>query len=253
MRRRAFLAALTASTGVALSGCESMFGTGTDEPREGATLTAAPVPTASARGSATRPDSGGAPTDGDAPTDGNLPTGTLAVALAPDAVSPDSFEGWTLPPLDTDADRTLAYHALDDGSAPLSLGPTSETFEVDGTLTFVLANREGKPYRFNPYRWRVLGLDGDEWNTVTVGLGRPGELRVDRGDAYTWTAIRTSTSSVPLGTYRHSFPVSISPGRYAFTVAGEYGGTSTGGASGRSTGSGSASRVRLVAPFAVRQ
>ena len=232
MRRRAFLAGLSATGTGLVAGCGSLFGAETPEPELDGELTPAPVPD----------EPTGTPPSGTEPgteTERSArPTGGVSVGRAPSLASPERFAGWDLPPFDVDdADRALRYDRADPAGAVV-LGPVAEAFPADGTLSFALLNREGRPVALNPYTWRVLGHDGDEWYTETVGTTKPTELRVTRGGAYVWTAVGRY-SSEPIGRFRHPFALLVSPGRYVFTIRGVYGANTD-----------DATSVRFVAPFA---
>jgi hypothetical protein len=181
MHRRAFLAGLS----TLFAGCGSLAaGTGSDGAGE-ATVTPAPVPTA---------------------------TQTPGVGR-------DRFAGETCETFDDRVHRTLCSH-VQEADAGLRLIPERPVAELDdgrlvSPLRFTLEWSAEGPLSVFADSWYLLGEVDGEWSDVDSGVGKDPVQTVQPGEPFFWVLQTTPTYS----TNQH-VPVitDISPGRYALAV-----------------------------------
>ncbi|MFB6087108.1 MAG: hypothetical protein ABEJ85_01195 [Haloarculaceae archaeon] len=237
MRRRDLLRTILPLVAAALAGCRGSAG-----PERGgddrATVTPAPVPTT------------GDQSHFDTPTPrrtvgrpvANVGDGRPA-AQAPDRAPVAAFESAACPPVETADGRLLCYPDQNPDRATLSLGPTTATVNSGGHLRFVLVNREGAPFTFNPNEWRLHGFDPDRgaWRPLDRGSGALPLVSVGPGESYTWLAVLGGTPAVDR--YDERLSLALDSGRYAFGVTGLYG--------ARRADTGEGRPVTCVTPFTV--
>lgn len=127
-----------------------------------------------------------------------------------------------------DADRTVCYGRIDPGEADLSLEPSPRVLRVDPddreveTVEFVLHNRGGSAFGFNPYDWAVKRrVDGGWEHVAPTGPIREPLLLLDPGGTYLWSLSRQEHPS-PRIEDAQFLDLELAEGTYAFRIVGSF-------------------------------